>query len=66
MYDKDGQQFAEVWSENREPVAKLDDVSEYMRKAIISAEDKDFYNHGAVDVIATMRSFLTGSGGGSG
>ena len=66
MYDKDGQQFAEVWSENREPVAKLDNVSEYMRKAIISAEDKDFYNHGAVDIIATMRSFLTGSGGGSG
>lgn len=66
MYDKDGQQFAEVWSENREPVAKLDDVSKDMRHAIVSAEDKDFYNHGAVNLLATARSFLTGSGGGSG
>lgn len=66
MYDKNGQQFAEVWSENREPVAKLSDVSEYMQHAIISAEDKNFYNHGAVDLLATARSFITGSGGGSG
>lgn len=66
MYDKDGQQFAEVWSENREPVAKLDDISPDMRNAVISAEDKNFYSHGAVDLLATARSFLTGSGGGSG
>lgn len=66
MYDKDGQQFAETWSENREPVAKLDDVSKDMQHAMISAEDKDFYNHGAVNLLATARSFLTGSGGGSG
>lgn len=66
MYDKDGQQFAEVWSENREPVASLDDISKDMRNAIISAEDKDFYNHGAVNLMATTRSMLTVSGGGSG
>lgn len=66
MYDKNGTQFAEVWSENREPVAKLDDVSKDMRNAIVSAEDKDFYNHGAVNVFATLRSLVSHSGGGSG
>lgn len=66
MYDRNGQQFAEVWSSDRDPVQSLNDVSPYMRSAMISAEDKDFYNHGAIDILATARSLLTRSGGGSG
>lgn len=66
MYDRNGQQFAEVWSSDRDPVQSLNDISPHMRNAIISAEDKDFYNHGAIDIIATARSLLTHSGGGSG
>ena len=66
MYDSSGNKFAEVWSSNRNPVSSLDDVSMTMQNAIISAEDKNFYDHGAVDVIATIRSVMTSSGGGSG
>ena len=66
MYDSSGNKFAEVWSSNRNPVSSLDDVSVTMQNAIISAEDKNFYDHGAVDVIATLRSVMTSSGGGSG
>lgn len=66
MYDKNGSQFAEIWSENRKEVSDIKDISEPMRNAIVSAEDKNFYKHGAIDVVGTVRSVLTGSGGGSG
>lgn len=66
MYDKDGAQFAEVWSSDRDPVRSLDDISPSMRDAMLSAEDKDFYNHGAVNILATARSMVSHSGGGSG
>lgn len=66
MYDRNGHQFAEVWSEDRKEVSSLDDISQPMRDAIVSAEDKNFYNSGAVDILATLRSAVRGSGGGSG
>lgn len=66
MYDKNGTQFAEIWSENRETVDSLDKVSKYVSSGVVSAEDKNFYHHGAFDLIATIRSAITGSGGGSG
>ena len=66
MLDKNGKQFAEIWSDDRKEVSSLDDVAPIMRKAMVSAEDKNFYHHGAIDVEATVRSALTGSGGGSG
>lgn len=66
MYDKNGQQFAEIWSEDRKEVDSLDKINKNMRDAIVSAEDKSFYDHGAIDLVATLRSMATGSGGGSG
>ena len=66
MYDKNGNQFAEVWTENRKEVSSLDKVSSIMQDSVISAEDKGFRQHGAINMVATMRSLATGSGGGSG
>jgi membrane peptidoglycan carboxypeptidase len=66
MYDKNGTQFAEIWSSDRDPVSSMKNVSPYMKNAIISAEDKDFYSHGAINLPATIRSVLSSSGGGSG
>lgn len=66
MYDKHGDQFAEVWTEDRKEVSSLDDISKPMQDAIVSAEDKNFWDNGAIDVPATLRSLVTGSGGGSG
>lgn len=66
MYDKNGTQFAEIWSSDRDPVSSMKDISPSMKSAILSAEDKDFYNHGAINLPATIRSVLSSSGGGSG
>lgn len=66
MYDKNGNQFAEVWTEDRKETDSLDKISPAMCDAIVSAEDKGFWTHGAIDVPSTLRSLVRRSGGGSG
>lgn len=66
LYDINGNVFAEVWSEDRVEVQSLDEVGEYAQQALIDTEDKRFYDHEGFDFKGTVRSALTGSGGGSG
>ncbi|MFC4146774.1 penicillin-binding protein [Micromonospora mangrovi] len=58
--------LATMYDENRKDV-KLKDVSPLMRKAIIAAEDHDFYKHNGVDLNGVARAFVNNqSGGGNG
>ena len=58
IYAADGKtEIATFFEENREPV-KLDQISQHMKDAIVSVEDRDFYNHGAVSAIGIGRAFL--------
>lgn len=66
LYDVNGKVFAEVWSENRIDLENIDQVSPYAINALISTEDKRFYEHKGFDFIGTARSALAHSGGGSG
>lgn len=66
MYDKNGAVFAEFWTEDRIEVNSLDEISMYAQDALVSTEDKRFYDHIGFDIQGTVRSALTGSGGGSG
>lgn len=56
-YDKTGQTI--LWQDynavQRFPV-KDEEISEYMKKATIAIEDKNFYNHGAFDVSGIVRA----------
>ena len=57
LYASDGKtELATFFEENRTEV-KLDQMSPHMRNAIISVEDRDFYNHGAVSAIGIGRAF---------
>ncbi|MFC3503246.1 penicillin-binding protein [Micromonospora krabiensis] len=49
--------LATMYDENRRDV-KLADVSPYMQKAIIAAEDHDFYKHNGVDLNGVARAFV--------
>ncbi len=63
-------QFSEVYDVNGDlihvyqqfdqsiPVAP-DDIPEVMKSAVIAAEDRNFYNHGGVDVRGTIRALVT-------
>lgn len=66
LYDKNGEVFAELWSEDRIEVNSLDNISQHAIDALIATEDQRFYEHNGFDFNGTMRAFLSGSGGGSG
>lgn len=48
MYDKDGNEFAKIGSENREKV-KYEELPEVLVDAIIATEDARFYQHNGFD-----------------
>ncbi|MET7950116.1 transglycosylase domain-containing protein [Micromonospora sp. NPDC005324] len=54
--------LATVYDENRRDV-KLTEVAPVMRKAIIAAEDHDFYRHNGVDLAGIARAFVNNSSG---
>lgn len=63
IYDKNGEVFAEVWSEDRIFVDSLDDISIYAQQGLIATEDKRFYEHKGYDFQGTVRAFFRGGGG---
>ena len=65
LLDKNGDVFAEIWTEDRISLESLDEVSENAINALINTEDKRFYEHNGIDPIGTARAALS-SGGGSG
>ena len=56
VLDKDGNEIAVFKHfETYTPVAKQD-IPQVLKDAVVSAEDKHFYDHGGVDVGATLRA----------
>lgn len=65
IVDKNGNVFAEIWTEDRIILESLDGIAPTAIQGLIDTEDKRFYEHGGVDPIGTARAALS-SGGGSG
>ncbi|CAN7371071.1 transglycosylase domain-containing protein [Microbacterium sp. LjRoot45] len=55
--------MAQFYDQNRIPV-KYDQVATVMYDAILSSEDKNFYSHGGVDLLGTLKA-LAGNASGS-
>lgn len=66
VLDADGNLIADFYTEDRVPLASLGDVSPHLVDAVLSVEDRRFYEEGAFDPKGMARAALTGSGGGSG
>ncbi|MET7966953.1 transglycosylase domain-containing protein [Micromonospora sp. NPDC005305] len=54
--------LATMYDENRRDV-KLKDIAPIMQKAIIAAEDHDFYKHNGVDLNGVARAFVNNQSG---
>ncbi|GAC1492404.1 MAG: transglycosylase domain-containing protein [Pseudarthrobacter sp.] len=54
----DGSEIASVYKENRTKVS-LDQISPYMKNAILSVEDSRFYQHGGVDTTGILRALVS-------
>lgn len=56
IYDRKGQLLYDIYqNQNRTPV-KLTEIPDYVKKATISIEDKDFYKHSGFSVTGIARS----------
>lgn len=65
LYASDGQTpLATMYDENRRDVP-LKDVAPIMQKAMIAAEDHDFYKHNGVDVKGVARAFVANNSAGA-
>ena len=62
LLNSDGSVLTYFYDQNRYSVT-LDKVSEYMRKAQVAIEDHRFYEHGPVDLQATLRALVSTSRG---
>ncbi|MCW4463995.1 penicillin-binding protein [Glutamicibacter sp. MNS18] len=58
VLDSKGKVIATFYEQNRDPV-KLEDISPYMRKAIVSVEDERFYEHSGVDPRGIARAAMS-------
>ena len=57
VYSADGKLIAKFGLQNRIPV-KLQQISPWMRYAILAAEDARFYEHGAIDLVGILRALV--------
>jgi membrane peptidoglycan carboxypeptidase len=64
VFDKYGNQIQVYFSEDRSPV-ELKDVPKTLIDAVLSIEDRNFYEHNGVDVKALGRAFVDNLGAGS-
>ena len=55
VYTSDGALIGE-FGEERRAFISIDKVPDYMKQAIISAEDERFYSHGGVDTLGVLRA----------
>jgi len=59
FYDRDGKILFEMYKDkNRLPVA-FNDISNYLKKATIAIEDKNFYTHGGISQMGILRAVFT-------
>ena len=58
IYDREDNLLYEVHGEFKRTLINLDQMSPFVQKATIAAEDKNFYSHAGVSVTGTIRSLL--------
>lgn len=59
IYDRSGKILLyEIYGEERRTWVSLDKIPENLKRAVISAEDKDFYHHFGIDLKGIARSIL--------
>lgn len=55
IYDRNGELIYDVYKDAKRDPVEWADIPEYLKKATIAVEDKDFYKHSGFDPLAPLR-----------
>ncbi len=58
IFDRNGEILYTVYSNKNRTEVPLREIPKYVQEATIAVEDKDFYNHGAIDIRGIMRALV--------
>lgn len=56
LLDKNGQEFYSIGTAAHRDYVKLADISDVTRQALLSSEDKDFYNHSGFSALSILKA----------
>jgi 1A family penicillin-binding protein len=59
IYDRNGKLLYNIYNKKNQTFIPLATVPKYMQQATIAIEDKNFYEHGAVDIRGITRAFIS-------
>lgn len=59
ILDRNGKLLYTIYTDKNQIYVPLSSLSPYVYEASIAVEDKDFYNHGAIDFKSTLRALLS-------
>lgn len=57
ILDRNGEVLYDIYQDEKRVPVKLDDVPDYLKKATIAIEDKNFYKHEGFDILGIVRGF---------
>lgn len=63
IFDRNGTLLYTVYSDKNRTEVPLKDIPKYVQEATIAVEDKDFYNHGAIDIRGILRAVIANATG---
>jgi len=55
IFDRNGKLIYDLFTEERRDPISIDKVPDYLKKATVAVEDKDFYRHGGFDPLTPFR-----------
>jgi len=55
VYDRNGQVLYDIYDDGRRDPITFGDIPDYLKKATIAVEDKDFYKHNGFDPLTPLR-----------
>ncbi len=59
IYDRNGVLLYNIYDKKNQTFIKLSTVPKYMQQATIAIEDRNFYEHGAIDLRGIARAFIS-------
>ena len=59
IYDRNGKLLYNIYDKKNQTFIPLSTIPKYMQEATIAIEDKNFYQHGAIDLRGITRAFIS-------